>query len=928
MDQVCVAIDLETTGTDPRRDRIIEVGAVRFQGSREIERISTFVDPGREVPAEITALTGIATADLKGAPSPAEAVARLRSFVGAEPIVGQHLAFDLAFLEGQGLTFTNPVFDTFELGRLLWPTLRSHSLASLARHCGVATKPAHRALPDAQRARDVLLALCKRARELHPLVRQTLTKALTAARVTEGYFFLALDAEAAPEQRDSPARAWPWEGRTIAGSGSPPAVQGISPPAAESVAAMLRDGGPLARTVPQFERRAQQEAMARAVAEALTESQHLIVEAGTGTGKSLAYLLPAALLALSQGERVVISTNTINLQEQLLSKDIPGLQRALAQVGLPPGALRVRSLKGRANYLCPQRLLTLLGSPSIGPEEARLAARLLIWMSDGGSGDYADLPLRQAELNLWSSLSAQSGNCAGQCPPRLRSACPLQFSRQEAQSCHLVVVNHALLLTDMLGGSQALPDHDYLILDEAQHLEDQATEQLSFRVSPRTLGQVLDGLGPQLTPELAQHLRGGAGTQATRSLLDGGNSDLALRVDALRSQAHDFFSILGAFLEEHAEREGDYERRLRLTSGARAQPQWAEVEQAWVSLSLHYRAVEDSLASLLRLLEPLEDSDVLDYEGLLARLSTAASALAEQRQRLEGAIVNPEPQLVYWASLSLQGDTAIAGAPLEVAPVLKKHIFDEKRSVVLTSATLSTEGTFEYIKGRLGLDGPRELLLDSPFDYYAAALLCLPRDMAEPSARGYQDALAQAIASVAGAAQGRTLALFTSYASLRAAHEALDPLLRLQGIAVLAQGVHGTPAQLLDRFTEGPPAVLLGTSSFWEGVDVAGEALSAVVVVRLPFAVPTDPVFAARSELCDDPFNSYALPQAVLRFKQGFGRLIRRKTDRGVVVVLDRRILSRSYGRAFRQSVPPCSEANPPLSELGDTVRKWLHGSR
>ncbi|MBI3953498.1 MAG: hypothetical protein HY330_03190, partial [Chloroflexi bacterium] len=390
-------------------------------------------------------------------------------------------------------------------------------------------------------------------------------------------------------------------------------------------------------------------------------------------------------------------------------------------------------------------------------------------------------------------------------------------------------------------------------------------------------------------------------------------------------QGRELFALLASFLGEQAEPESEYERRLRLTPGVRAQPRWAEVEQAGAALTLHYQAVEEGLADLLRQLESVGPAAVLDYEGLEARLSAVQMQLAGQRQQLDGAVANPQPQTIYWASLSPQGAAALAGAPLEVAPLLKKQLFDQKQTI-LTSATLSTEGTFEYLKGRLGLEAPRELLLDSPFDYRAAALLCVPRDMPEPAAAAHPEALAHALADIAVAARGRTLALFTSHASLRAAREALEPRLRQQGIAVLAQGVNGPAAQLLARFKEGPATLLLGTSSFWEGVDVAGEALSVVVVVRLPFAVPTDPVFAARSELFEDPFNNYALPQAVLRFKQGFGRLIRRRTDRGVVVVLDRRILARAYGRAFLQSVPPCSMARPALSQVGEAVRSWLEG--
>ncbi len=930
MDQVCVALDLETTGIDPQRDEIIEIGAVKFLGRQELERFVTLVDPGRPVPAQITALTGITTTDLQGAPTPAVGVERLRAFLGAAPVVGQHLDFDLSFLQGQGLVLANPVYDTFELGRMLWPALRSYSLANLARQVGAALKPAHRALPDALRAREVLLALWERALALDPLVRLEVTRLLARVGRPEAHFLLALEASQGERRGNLPVGVptgqWNKEG---SGPASPPVGTGVGARAPEAVGALLRSDGPLARVWPQFEERPQQESMASAVAAAFAAGEHLLVEAGTGTGKSLAYLLPAVLLAVAQGERIVVSTNTINLQEQLVSKDIPGLETALVEGGLiPPGLLRARPLKGRANYLCLQRLQGALGAAAAGADEAKLLCRLLVWMADGGSGDVSEIALNAAEQSLWVRLSAQSGNCSVQCPPRFRAACPLQRSRQEAEGCHIVVVNHALLLSDLVGESRRLPDHDYLVVDEAHHLEDQATEQMAFRVGVQDMVQLLDALNPQLLPELRQHLRGSAAPQAAQQRLLELAEALALRGEGLRVRGRDFFLIVSSFLGEQAERQGDYERRLRLTPGARAQPLWAEVEQAWATLALHYEAVEEGLEGLLFHLGSLEQTNILDYEGLVARLSAVLMQLAAQRERLDGAVANPQADIVYWGTLSSQGAPALAGAPLEVGPMLRKRLFDQKRSVILTSATLSTEGTFEYIRGRLGLEGPRELVLDSPFDYRAAALVCVPRDMPEPAAAAQGRAGEEALAAIAVAAQGRTLALFTSHAALRAARDELEPRLQRQGIVVLAQGVDGAPAQLLDRFREGEATLLMGTSSFWEGVDVVGEALSVVVVVKLPFAVPTDPIFAARSELFEEPFNHYALPQAVLRFKQGFGRLIRSRTDRGVLVVLDRRVLSRSYGRAFLQSLPSCTVARPTLKQVGAAVRSWLEGGR
>jgi len=267
---------------------------------------------------------------------------------------------------------------------------------------------------------------------------------------------------------------------------------------------------------------------------------------------------------------------------------------------------------------------------------------------------------------------------------------------------------------------------------------------------------------------------------------------------------------------------------------------------------------------------------------------------------------------------------SIGSAPLDVAPILQERLYADKRSIVLTSATLTTRGSFRYIRQRLGLDDARELLLGSPFDYQQAALILLPTGLPEPNHRDYPPTLQRALVELCQASQGRALALFTSHASLRATHAAIRGPLGEQGLAVLGQGIDGTPQQLLEALKRKAKTVVLGTASFWEGVDVVGEALSLLVLARLPFSVPSEPIFAARSAQFEDPFNEYALPQAVLRFKQGFGRLIRSKTDRGVMVVLDRRIKSKAYGRAFLESLPPCQVEEAPLDELPQRIAAWL----
>jgi DNA polymerase-3 subunit epsilon/ATP-dependent DNA helicase DinG len=368
---------------------------------------------------------------------------------------------------------------------------------------------------------------------------------------------------------------------------------------------------------------------------------------------------------------------------------------------------------------------------------------------------------------------------------------------------------------------------------------------------------------------------------------------------------------------------GEYEQRLHVNRGMRVQPDWPRLEMAWENLKLVLAETAGALERLLSVLSE-EGFSVVNKELVVAETSGLLQDTKGASYGLAAAIEEDDPARVVWFERERDGGMAVSWVPLAVAGLLKEQLYGDRASVLLTGATLSGGGDFTYIQERLGMEDADTLALGSPFDFRRAALLLLPRDMPEPNWPEYNEALAQAVVDLTRASHGRALVLFTSHASLRAVHAAVSEPLRREGIAVLGQGIDGSPRQLVRALQTRPDTVLLGTSSFWEGVDVAGEALSLLVIAKLPFSVPTEPVTAARSALYDDPFAQYTIPQAVLRFKQGFGRLIRRKTDRGVVVVLDRRILSRQYGETFTGALPQCTARQALLREMPGLVAEWL----
>ncbi len=914
-----VALDLETTGLDFRTDAIIEVGAVRFDGDGVRHRYSTLVNPRRPLPPRIQELTGIRDEELRQAP-PLEAITQeLEAFLHGAVIVGHNVVgFDVRFLDAASIRYGESLYDTFDLATLLLPGLTQYSLAALAAHFQIDFPVQHRALADAEATRDLFLALQEQALQLQPNVLGQVAQWLTpTAWPWRGFFPEVWEmAQASAPAGGRPFRLQP---PTIAGPLSPRSRP--EPVPVEQPLAVLASGQRQPEALPQFEERPEQQAMVRAVNEALNEGQRLLVEAGTGTGKSLAYLIPAACEALTNDRRVVISTATINLQDQLTGKDLPAL-RAL----LPDDSTELRAcqLKGRRNYLCLRRFAALQASPSLSDDEAHIAARILIWLTQTETGDRGELRLTPAEETIWRRLSAEGADCSvNNSPFMVEGTCFLQRARRRAESSHIVVVNHSLLLSDIASEGRVLPPYDHLVVDEAHHLEEEATRQFGFTCRESEVAELLDrmeGLSPSLRGAL-----GGADPLGPAGQITGTVDAVRRAARGTRSHHQELSRQLLAFLRQQAGGAAEQEPRLLITRGMRVQPDWSGVEMAWENLGLSLREALGLLDRLQAALSETGESGVVNSEMLLAEVD----ALRQEGQALvDGlavALERDDPERVVWLERERgDGSLVVAWAPLHVDETLRTRLYDDRSSVILTGATLTSQGSFDYLRERLGLEDAQTLAMDSPFDFQGAALVLVPHDMPEPSQSDYLDALGRAIVDLARASAGRALVLFTSHATLRASHAFIREPLQREGIAVMGQGIDGSPRYLVRYLQSNPRSVILGTASFWEGIDVVGEALSLLIIARLPFTVPTEPVFAARSALYDEPFTQYAVPQATLRFRQGFGRLIRSKTDRGVLVVLDRRIVSKRYGSAFLDSLPGCSKREVMLREMPALVQQWL----
>jgi DNA polymerase-3 subunit epsilon/ATP-dependent DNA helicase DinG len=927
-----VAIDIETTGLDPRRDAIIEIGAVRFNEEGIQNEWRSFVNPGRPIPPFISQLTGIRNEDVVHAPTIRSVAAELAVFVEESPVLGQNVGFDLSFIRQNGILVDNPSLDTFELASILLPTARRYNLGALAIELGLPiTEDLHRALDDARLTVRVYQELFRRMTEGETALTADLLSEILrlsepfewGGRLPFEWAFRKIARQGITGKRVNTTALFEKE----TGYNAPLKPQAdMKPLDIDEVAAYLENGGAFQKQYPNFEYRIQQVEMLRKVTEAFNYSGHLLVEAATGTGKSYAYLLPAALWALKNNARVVISTNTINLQEQLIKKDIPALKAILDD------KLQACVLKGKNNYLCPRRLDAARLRPSNSVEELRVVSKVLVWLTQGGSGDRTEINLTGPdERDAWTKLSADDEACSIEnCIKRTGGACPFYRARQAAQSAHLIVVNHALLLADVVTGSRVLPEYNYLIIDEGHHLEEATTSALSFRLTQPELERLLRELGGSSSGILGRFLNiiqktVTPGDLASQEKEVKQSTDAAAR---LQNSAFHFFRSLDEFLkmQSNERQQVQYSQQVRIVPATRNQPDWTEVELVWDDLLGTFKLLLAHLSTIYKWMgDKFSDAsdDLVDVQGSLANF---IRRLTEIQINLNGLVSAPAPDQIYWVELNNTGTKlSLNAAPLTVGPLMQQHLWNNKNSVVVTSATLTTAGDFGYIRGRLNAEDADELAVGSPFDYESAALLYLMNDIPEPTmGSSYQNELNNNLLRLCKTANGRTLVLFTSYSQLKQTSTYLGPALADKGITVYEQGEGASAASLLESFKSSEKSVLLGTRSFWEGVDIPGQALSVLVITKLPFDVPSDPIIAARAETFEDPFNEYNLPEAILKFRQGFGRLIRSQSDRGAVVIMDKRILSKKYGRLFLDSLPQCTTHIGSSIEMPKIVEKWL----
>jgi ATP-dependent DNA helicase DinG len=895
-----VAFDLETTGLSPRSDRILEIGAVRYDENLErIDQLQLIVDPQIPIPLAIQRLVGLTDADVQGAPPPLEAATQLEAFCGDAALIAHGGTFDLLFLR---LLLTESfgarlIFDTLDLARILLPTFESHSLPLLSRRLGIAHERPHRALSDALATGDLFRMLVGAGRALPDSILDQMRHVAAQAPGALAEFLNDVMRRRGVEVEGPPAPV-PAVAAAPASAPTPESTRSLAERnVGDAAAVLLGPDGPLAQREG-YEYREAQLQMAVAVGQTLERKRRLMVEAGTGVGKSLAYLTPLAIWAQRTGKRAVVATHTVNLQEQLADRDLPTV------AGLLDHPVQVAVLKGRNHYISLrrwQRFLDTSDLTSQGPDLAaiRFKLKILVWLATTSTGDRSEVYLSGEEEQLWRRIASEVTDCLGPaCANWANAHCHMVSARRGAADAAIVVTNHALLLAANESQGQILGPYEALVIDEAHHLEAVATEQLGLAVRLSDITLVLDRL-----PAMP-------------------GTPLGIELERCREAGQRLFGDAKGFMAARLGGEHAANGRVGLSDSIREDPGFAVVERS----AMHAIGVLQRTASALASAPGGVQIELLPQPDRYGdELEHASAALAGLAAAMDHVIVRPRAGTVAWIEMRRE-QAELHEAPIDVSVPLAESVFDPAESVVLTSATLSVASGFDFVRTRVGIGAAAdELTLESPFDYLRQAICILPENATAYDDPVHDAQMAELVDGIAGQLDGHTLVLFTSYGPLKRVWSLLQDRLDARGIASLAQGLDGTRRQILQSFLADPRTVLLATSSFWEGVDIPGDRLRCVIIDKLPFPVPTDPLVRARSEQLRDPFGEYILPVAIIRLRQGFGRLIRSASDRGAVVLCDPRLRTRQYGMGFLSALPPAPRAVSSLSAVPAMVDAFVN---
>jgi len=939
-----IAVDTETTGLDSTKEDLIEIGAVHFKDGEQVDSFQSFIHINRPLSDVIKVLTHITDKDLVNSPSLKMVLQEFIEYIGNTPLCFHNAGFDLGFLnESLGKCKLSPIknkyYDTVDLSRIFLPHLKSHSLGTVAEYFDVINKQAHRAQNDAQATGEIFysitdfiieyidLKLVKQIEEIASFAYHQ-NAMLEYLKKIRGYLtkmYLQRQKQSAPTIPFFTRANYISNMR----EGEPPSVVMDE----NEILQLFEKGGSLADNFGKYEYRKGQIDMVAWVTEAYQEGNLLLIEAGTGVGKSLAYLIPSIYYSKVSNQRIIISTNTKNLQEQLFFKDIPTIQETTDLT------FTAALLKGRSNYLCLRKWYNVLSDINgyLTQYEMKFLLNLIVWAEMTKTGDVEENQSFKPYISgLWSKVASDGTSCHGRkCP--YYEQCFVMNIRKQADNANLVIINHALLLSDAANEFSVLGNYSNLVIDEAHNLPNAAAVHFGFSI---TMPDLLNITRKLLTKGefqygIVNNLRIGI-TKSTlpdekKNIYKSILNECEEPIDTIEEKGKDFFQYLTQIVLTR----GNY-RKLRFQDLDVFRPVKVPLEDISSALS----GLNKKLTQLHSALLEVNPQTFPKYDENMSDLEGSINQMVELIVCFEHVFSPDFENYAFWLETSdndirsdMMPHSAIVCAPIEVREPLFKYFWDRLETVVLTSATLAIRQEFKFYKHLTGLEDVEqtrlmEYIASSPFDYPRQMKVLIPDFLPNPKDPFFSPQALSLVEEILSAHKRGTLVLFTSYRDLDAAYSALSTSAIKNELTLLAQGKSGSRTTILNIFRNDENSVLLGTKSFWEGVDVQGKSLEILVLFRLPFLVPTEPLVEAYlDKLTAEGKNSflhYTLPISLLHFKQGFGRLIRNKTDKGVVVILDSRIFSKNYGRYFINVMPlqPNRVSNP--FEITDHITHWF----
>jgi ATP-dependent DNA helicase DinG len=939
MKQRYVVIDLETTGNAPKKgDKIIQIAAVVIEQGQIVDRYMSFVNPLQQIPLFIEQLTGITNEMVEDAPTFEEIANDLISLLANSFFVAHNVYFDLSFLQEElkscGYQFSGPILDTVELARVAFPTEKSFKLSDLSDEFKILHENPHRADSDAEVTAYLLLRIFDKLKALPVITLQQLVK-LSRSFISDLEEILdGVIGEKLVNIEQQQNRGDLELIRSLA-------IKKINPNkhdkdhelkeqdlnAEEFIDLFKNQNGRLSEILPTYNVRTEQMNMMKEIFDAFSTHQHGLFEAATGSGKTIAYLVPALLFSKKEQRPIIVSTYTTNLQTQIIDRDMPFLEK------LFPFDFTTSILKGQRHYLCLQKFEQSLKEPEDNYDFILTKAQILLWLTETDIGDVDELNIPSGGKALWNQLHVDRSSLNNN--PFLMY-CFYQRAKEKAMKANIIVTNHAMLLSDIQREHKILPDHYEVIIDEAHHFHRIASEHLGVRFSYLDLHSLINRLGSFTTNGLIKKftfVREELGEQTHSEL-----QEMDLFLLQLQEECHQLFSGIHSYVLKRRKDSSLNRTSYKYHTEKENNRTWDSI----LELSKRVKFIINDLIGLMEkslLISGKVNVDNLSIKNkiIFENFKQVLSMFKEYKDIIEYLFFEVADAIVTWIEIDSKGAknaVSIYAQPLEVSDYLADEFFAKKQSVILTSATLTVKQSFSYIIEAVGLTDfyPKKLQLKSPFKYKEQVKLFIPSDMPlvnEVSLDDYSVAIAANVGSLAQLTDGKILVLFTSYEMLKKTYQLLKEDETLDDFIIMGQGTgSGSRSRLTKNFRQFDKAILLGTSSFWEGVDFPGDELNALMIVRLPFASPEEPIVAAKCQQLEkngvNAFYHYSLPEAILRFKQGFGRLIRNEADRGILFVLDNRIVSTRYGKDFLNSIPELEIEKKPMHLLTHSIEEWI----